>query len=49
MSIYFPLLLLVLGVTSLLLLIGLDEMLWYRNWSRKRQWKRMRKHYDKTV
>jgi len=33
---------------GILLLIALDEFVWYRQWSRKRQWKHMQKAYNKS-
>jgi Flp pilus assembly protein TadB len=45
--IYLPILILILGVHALLLLSALHEFVWYRNWSRKRQFKSMKKHYNK--
>ncbi len=44
--IYLPILIPVLGVSFLLFLIAADEFVWYRNWSRKQQFKAMKKYYE---
>jgi hypothetical protein len=44
MSIYLPILLIIIGIPALLLLIALQDLYWYREWSRNR----MIKQYHKT-
>ena len=43
--IYLPILIPVLGIPALLLMIALEDLNWYRNWSRKR----MIKQYHKDI
>jgi hypothetical protein len=45
MSIYLPILLIVIGIPVLLLLIALEDLYFYRQWSRKR----MVKQYHKDI
>jgi hypothetical protein len=44
MFIYLPILIILFGTFGLLFLISLDEFAWYRKWSRKRQFKAMKKY-----
>jgi hypothetical protein len=43
MSIYLPILLIVVGIPAILLMIALEDLHWYRQLSRKRMIKRYRK------
>jgi hypothetical protein len=43
MFVYLPVLLIVIGIPAILLLITLEDLYWYRQWSRKRMVKRYRK------
>jgi hypothetical protein len=38
--IYLPILIPLLGIPALLLMIALEDLQWYRNWSRKKMFKR---------
>jgi len=44
--IYLPILIFFVFIPLILLGIALEDLGWYSNWSRKRQWKHMKKHYD---
>lgn len=44
----FTILLFILSPLVIILLIALEEFVWYRRWSRKRQFKKIKKHYDKN-
>jgi hypothetical protein len=43
MSIYLPILLIIIGIPALLLLIALEDLYCYRQWSRNRMIKQYRK------
>jgi type III secretory pathway component EscU len=43
--IYLPILLIIIGIPALLLLIALEDLYWYQQWSRKK----MIKQYHKDI